>query len=42
LRRGEIVLGYMLGFTVIALVQAAEVLIFSLAVLKIQNQGSVL
>src|SRR5205809_7751607 len=27
LRRGEIVLGYMLGFTVIALVQAAEVLI---------------
>ena len=42
LRRGEIVLGYMLGFTVIALVQAAEVLIFSLAILKIQNQGNVL
>jgi ABC-2 type transport system permease protein len=42
LRRGEIVLGYMLGFTVIALVQAAEVLIFSLAVLRIQNQGNVL
>src|SRR5207302_6133397 len=41
LRRGEIVLGYMLGFTVIALVQAAEVLIFSLAILKIQNQGNV-
>jgi len=42
LRRGEIVLGYMLGFTVIALVQAAEVLIFSLAVLRIHNQGNVL
>jgi ABC-2 type transport system permease protein len=42
LRRGEIVVGYMLGFTVIALVQAAEVLIFSLAVLRIHNQGSVL
>jgi ABC-2 type transport system permease protein len=42
LRRGEIVLGYMLGFTVIALVQAAEVLIFSLVVLRIQNQGNVL
>ena len=42
LRRGEIVLGYMLGFTVIALVQAAEVLIFSLAILRIHNQGNVL
>ncbi len=42
LRRGEIVLGYMLGFTVIAFVQAAEVLIFSLAVLKIHNEGNVL
>jgi ABC-2 type transport system permease protein len=42
LRRGEIVLGYMLGFTVIAFVQAAEVLIFALAVLKIHNQGHVL
>jgi ABC-2 type transport system permease protein len=42
LRRGEIVLGYMLGFTVLALVQAAEVLIFALAVLKIQNHGNVL
>lgn len=41
LRRGEIVVGYMLGFTVIALVQAAEVLIFSLAVLKVHNQGNV-
>ena len=42
LRRGEIVLGYMLGFTVLALVQSAEVLVFSLAVLKVHNQGNVL
>lgn len=41
LRRGEIVLGYMLGFTVLALVQSGEVLVFSLAVLKVHNQGSV-
>jgi ABC-2 type transport system permease protein len=41
LRRGEIVVGYMLGFTVIALVQAVEVLVFSLAVLKVHNQGNV-
>jgi len=41
LRRGEIVLGYMLGFTVLALVQAAEVLVFALAVLRIQNHGNV-
>src|SRR5713226_6499671 len=42
LRRGEIVLGYMLGFTILALVQSAEVLTFSLAVLKVHNQGNVL
>jgi ABC-2 type transport system permease protein len=42
LRRGEIVLGYMLGFTVLALVQAVEVLVFALAVLKVHNQGNVL
>src|SRR5258708_36970057 len=42
LRRAEIVLGYMLGFTVLALVQAAEVLVFSLVVLKVHNQGGVL
>jgi ABC-2 type transport system permease protein len=42
LRRGEIVLGYMLGFTVLALVQAAEVLVFALAVLRIHNEGNVL
>ena len=42
LRRGEIVIGYMLGFTVVALVQATEVLVFALAVLRIHNQGNVL
>jgi len=42
LRRGEIVIGYMLGFTLLALVQAAEVLVFALAILQVHNQGSVL
>jgi ABC-2 type transport system permease protein len=41
LRRGEIVVGYMLGFTVLALVQSIEVLVFSLAVLKVHNSGNV-
>jgi len=41
LRRGEIVVGYMLGFTVLALIQSAEVLVFSLAVLKVHNAGNV-
>jgi ABC-2 type transport system permease protein len=41
LRRGEIVVGYMLGFTVLALVQSVEVLAFSLAVLKVHNSGNV-
>ncbi|HET7418953.1 MAG TPA: ABC transporter permease [Candidatus Dormibacteraeota bacterium] len=41
LRRGEIVVGYMLGFTVLALVQSIEVLAFALAVLQIHNHGSV-
>jgi ABC-2 type transport system permease protein len=41
LRRGEIVVGYMLGFTVLALIQAVEVLVFSLAVLKVHNSGNV-
>jgi ABC-2 type transport system permease protein len=41
LRRGEIVLGYMIGFTVLALVQAVEVLVFCLAVLKVHNDGNV-
>jgi ABC-2 type transport system permease protein len=42
LRRGEIVVGYMIGFTVLALVQAVEVLLFSLYVLRVHNQGNVL
>ena len=42
LRRGEIVLGYMLGFTVLAIAQAAEVLLFCLYVLKVHNSGNVL
>jgi len=41
LRRGEIVLGYMLGFSVLALVQSVEVLAFSLGVLKVHNSGNV-
>ena len=41
LRRGEIVLGYMLGFSVLALLQSGEVLVFSLAVLKVHNSGNV-
>ena len=41
LRRAEIVLGYMLGFTVLALVQSAEVLAFSLVVLHVHNVGNV-
>jgi ABC-2 type transport system permease protein len=41
LRRGEIVIGYMLGFTALALVQSIEVLVFALAVLRIHNQGNV-
>jgi len=41
LRRGEIVLGYMLGFTVLALVQAVEVLAFCLLVLHVHNAGNV-
>src|SRR2546427_13219228 len=41
LRRGEIVLGYMLGFTVLALIQSVEVLVFSLAVLNVHNSGNV-
>jgi len=41
LRRGEIVVGYMLGFTVLAVIQSIEVLAFSLAVLKVHNEGNV-
>jgi ABC-2 type transport system permease protein len=41
LGRGEIVLGYMLGFMAVALVQAAEVLGFGLIVIGLYNVGSV-
>lgn len=41
LRRGEIVLGYMVGFTFLALIQSVEVLVFCLAVLHVHNQGNV-
>jgi ABC-2 type transport system permease protein len=41
LRRPEIVLGYMLGFSVLALIQAIEVLAFSLLVLHVHNSGNV-
>ncbi|TMC12574.1 MAG: ABC-2 transporter permease [Chloroflexi bacterium] len=42
LRRGEIVLGYMLGFGLVALVQGLLVLLFALYVLRIHNEGNVL
>ena len=41
LRRGEIVVGYMLGFSAVAVVQSVEVLVFSLWVLHIYNAGSI-
>lgn len=41
LRRSEIVVGYMLGFMAVALVQAAEVIGFALLVIGIYNAGSV-
>jgi ABC-2 type transport system permease protein len=41
LRRPEIVLGYMLGFTLLALIQAIEVLAFCLLVLHVHNSGNV-
>jgi ABC-2 type transport system permease protein len=39
--RGEIVVGYMLGFAVLAIVQGAEVLAFTLGVLRIYNAGNI-
>ena len=42
LRRGEIVVGYMLGFTALALIQAVEVLLFALYVVGVRNDGNVL
>lgn len=41
LRRGEIVIGYMLAFGLVALVQSAIVLLFSLYALRIRVEGSV-
>ncbi|MBO0685488.1 MAG: ABC transporter permease, partial [Candidatus Dormibacteraeota bacterium] len=41
LRRGEVVIGYMLGFALLAVLQSAEVLAFSLWVLHVHNQGNV-
>ena len=41
IRRSEIVLGYMLAFTLLALVQSAIVLVFSLYVLNVANAGNV-
>ncbi len=41
LRRGEIVVGYMLGFGLLAILQAALVLVFALNVLQIHNAGPV-
>jgi ABC-2 type transport system permease protein len=41
LRRSEIVVGYMLGFSAVAVVQSVEVLVFSLWVLNVYNAGSV-
>ncbi len=40
LRRGEIVLGYMLAFSLVALAQSLLVLLFSLYVLRVHNTGS--
>jgi len=40
LQRSEIVLGYMAGFTLIAIVQAIEVLVFSIWLLGLYNAGS--
>jgi ABC-2 type transport system permease protein len=39
LRRGEIVVGYMLGFSVVAMLQAVEVILFALYGIHIYNAG---
>jgi ABC-2 type transport system permease protein len=41
LRRAEVVVGYMLGFTILALLQGAVVLVFGLYVIRIHNAGNV-
>jgi ABC-2 type transport system permease protein len=42
LRRPEIVAGYVVAFTLLALVQSLEVLVFALTVLHVHNAGNVL
>jgi ABC-2 type transport system permease protein len=42
IRRSELVVGYMLAFTMVALVQGLVILTYSLLVLRIHNAGSVL
>lgn len=42
LRRGEIVVGYMSAFGLLGTVQAAEVVAFTIYVLKVHNEGNVL
>ena len=41
LRRPEIVVGYMAGFGILALVQGVIVLLFTLLVIKVHNEGNV-
>jgi ABC-2 type transport system permease protein len=41
LRRGEIVVGYMAGFSAVALIQSIEVVAFSVYVLHIYNSGNI-
>lgn len=41
LRRGDLVVGYMLGFGTIAVVQAGEVLAFTLYALHVHNDGNI-
>ena len=41
LRRAEIVVGYMVGFSTVALIQCAEVVLFALYVLHVHNGGNV-
>jgi ABC-2 type transport system permease protein len=40
LRRGELVLGYLAGFSVFALIQALVILAFTILVLKVQYRGN--
>lgn len=42
LRRGELVLGYLLGFSAFALIQAVVILAFTVLVLGVEYRGSVL